>query len=73
MMTHIYDLPTIFQIKVVGFTKAMGARLVSLIRLIGEVAKCRPIIDGYEKQCSEVKILLFVLIPHTYTFIPPQH
>ena len=49
-MTHIYDLLTIFQIKVVGFIKAMDARLVSLIRLTGEVAKCRPIIDGYEKQ-----------------------
>ena len=71
-MTHIYDLPTIFQIKVVSFIKAMGACLVSLIRLTGEITKCRPIIDGYEKQSSEVEILLFVLVPHTYTFWLPQ-
>ena len=54
-MTHIYDLPTIFQIKAISFIKAMGARLVPLIRLTGEITKCRPIIDSYEKQCSEVR------------------
>ena len=40
----------------------MGASLVSLIWLHRHIAKCRPIIDWYEKQCSEVNILLFVLI-----------
>jgi hypothetical protein len=27
---------------------------------------------GYEKQCSEVESLLFVLISHMYTFFLPQ-
>ena len=39
----------------------MSACLVSLIWLSGHIAKCRPIIDGNEKQCSQVKILMFVL------------
>ena len=71
-MAHIYDLPKIFQVQAVGFIYTMGAGLISLVRLPRQVAKCRSIIDGYEKQCSEVEILLFVLVPHTYTLYLPQ-
>ena len=31
-----------------------------------------PIIDGYKQQRVQVKFLLFVLIPHTYTVSIPQ-
>jgi hypothetical protein len=72
MMTHIHDLPIIFQIKAVGFIWIVGAGLISLVQLSRQVAKCRPVTDGYEKRCSEVESVLFVLIPHTYTFLPKQ-
>ena len=71
-MTHVHDLLTIFQIQAVDFFQTMSACLVSLIRLSGQIAKCKPIIDGNEKQCSQVKIFLFVLVPNTYTFLLPQ-
>lgn len=71
-MTHVHNLLTVLKIRTFCFIHTVSASLVPLVGLTGKVAKCRPIVDGYEQQCSYVKLLLFVLVPHGDTFLLPQ-
>src|SRR6185436_3656720 len=71
-MAHVYALLTVFQINAIGLIITVGAGHVSHVRLSRKFCKCRPIIDAYKKQSSEVERLLFILIPHMYTFFFPE-
>src|SRR5512142_185265 len=51
-MTHVHNLLTVLKIRTFCFIHTVSASLVPLVGLTGKVAKCRPIVDGYEQQRS---------------------